>query len=195
MSTNTYVNIPKYFATHAAKPSGNDVIKYTSPYAANDSDDIFSLGLKVLYSFLEVLSNIASTNFKEMQARSKYASDTQDMSNRVDEIIAKAAKGDDKTNEPLPDEVIDFMRRNGITVDGMSIDDYLKKNGPELDKGQLQAVKGALDNEKNRATDTMSQDQLQLQKIMQSYNVCANNISTLQAGLKDLLMTIARSFC
>lgn len=71
----------------------------------------------------------------------------------------------------------------------------LKKNGPELDKGQLQAVKGALDNEKNRATDTMSQDQLQLQKIMQSYNVCANNISTLQAGLKDLLMTIARSFC
>ncbi|OWF75326.1 chemotaxis protein [Yersinia kristensenii] len=181
--------------SYSPKPSGNDVIKYTSPYAVNDSDDIFSLGLKVLYSFLEVLSNIASTNFKEMQARSKYASDTQDMSNRVDEIIAKAAKGDDKTKEPLPDEVIDFMRRNGITVDGMSIDDYLKKNGPELDKGQLQAVKGALDNEKNRATDTMSQDQLQLQKIMQSYNVCANNISTLQAGLKDLLMTISRSFC
>lgn len=56
-------------------------------------------------------------------------------------------------------------------------------------------MKGALDNEKNRATDTMSQDQLQLQKIMQSYNVCANNISTLQSGLKDLLMTISRNFC
>ncbi|MBX9477184.1 chemotaxis protein [Yersinia enterocolitica] len=189
------INIPKYTATHGANPSGVGASKYTSPYAANDSDDIFSLGLSVLYSFLDVLSNIASSNFKEMQSRSKYASDTQDMSNQVDEVIAKAAKGDDKTKEPLPDSVIDFMRRNGITVDGMSIDEYLKSHGPELDKGQLQAVKGALDNEKNRATDTMSQDQLQLQKIMQSYNVCANNISTLQTGLKDLLMTIARNFC
>lgn len=195
MSTNTYISIPKLFTAQAANSSNHDMIKSSSPYAVNDADDIFSIGLKVLYSFLDVLSNIASTNFKEMQARSKYASDTQDMSNRVDEIIAKAAKGDDKTKEALPDAVIDFMRRNGITVDGMSIDEYLKSHGPELDKGQLQAVKAALDNEKNRATDTMSQDQLQLQKIMQSYNVCANNISTLQSGLKDLLMTIARSFC
>lgn len=195
MPTNTYINMPKYFSAHAAKPSENDVIKHSSPYTVNDSDDIFSLGLKVLYSFLDVLSNIASSNFKEMQARSKYASDTQEMSNRVDEVIAEATKGDDKTKEPLPDSVIDFMRKNSITVDGMSIDEYLKKNGPELDKGQLQAVKASLDNEKSRATDTMSQDQLQLQKIMQSYNVCSNNISTLQTGLKDLLMTIARSFC
>ncbi|CQR23283.1 Methyl-accepting chemotaxis protein [Yersinia enterocolitica] len=64
-----------------------------------------------------------------------------------------------------------------------------------LDKGKLKAVKGALDNEKNGATDTITQDQLQLQKVMQSYNVCANNINTLQTGLKDLLTTIARSFC
>ncbi|ELW7357934.1 chemotaxis protein [Yersinia enterocolitica] len=195
MSTNAYVNMPKFFVEQAAKSSGNYIVKNSSPDAINSADDIFSIGLAVLYLNLAVLSNIASAHFKEMQARSKYASDTQDMSNRVDEVIAKAAKGDDKTKEPLPDEVIDFMRRNGITVDGMSIDEYLKSHGPELDKGQLQAVKGALDNEKSRATDTMSQDQLQLQKIMQSYNVCANNISTLQSGLKDLLMTIARNFC
>ncbi|MGE4802526.1 chemotaxis protein [Yersinia hibernica] len=195
MLTNTYISMPEYSSAPAAKPFVGDVKKNIAPYAANNSDDIFSIGLEVLYSFLDVLSNIASTNFKSMQARSKYASDTQDMSNQVDEVIAKAAKGDDKTKERLPDSVIDFMRKNGITVDGMSIDKYLSEHGPELDKGQLQAVKAALDNEKNRATDTMSQDQLQLQKIMQSYNVCANNISTLQTGLKDLLMTIARSFC
>ncbi|HHH2123098.1 TPA: chemotaxis protein, partial [Yersinia enterocolitica] len=106
MSTNTYVSMPKFFAAHAAKSSGNDMIKHSSPYAVNDADDIFSIGLKVLYSFLDVLSNIASTNFKGMQARSKYASDAQDMSNRVDEVIAKAAKGDDKTKEPLPEAVI-----------------------------------------------------------------------------------------
>ncbi|WP_145509466.1 MULTISPECIES: chemotaxis protein [Yersinia] len=195
MLTNNYIDMPRHVSTYAGKALGKDAIKKTESDTINDSDDIFSIGLEVLYSFLEVLSNIASNNFKAMQARSKYASDTQDMSNQVDEVIAKAAKGDDKTKESLPDSVIDFMRKNGITVDGMSIDEYLKKNGPELDKGQLQAVKASLDNEKSRATDTMSQDQLQLQKIMQSYNVCSNNISTLQTGLKDLLMTIARSFC
>ncbi|WP_145519341.1 chemotaxis protein, partial [Yersinia bercovieri] len=135
---------------------------------------IFSMALSVLYSFLGVLSTLAETDFRGMQARSKYARDVQDNANQVDEVIAKASKGDDKTREPLPDSVIKFMRENGIKVDGMSIDDYLKKNGPTLDKGQLEAVKGALDNEKTSATDSMTQDQLQLQKLMQSYNVCAN---------------------
>ncbi|CNI98651.1 MULTISPECIES: chemotaxis protein [Yersinia] len=196
MSTINQVSIPKYLSTHAAKSSGDDVIKSSSPYASNDdSDDIFSLAFNVLYSFLDVLRNLASTDFKGMQARSKYARDVQDNANQVDEVIAKASKGDDKTREPLPDSVIKFMRENGIKIGGVSIDDYLNKNGPSLDKGQLAAVKAALDNEKTSATDTMTQDQLQLQKLMQSYNVCANNISTLQAGLKDLLMTIARSFC
>ncbi|MGE4776543.1 chemotaxis protein [Yersinia enterocolitica] len=195
MSTNAYINMPSFFAAHAAKSSGNNMIQSSPPYAVNDDDDIFSMGLSVLYSFLNTFSVIANDIFRGMQSRSKYATDTQDMSNRVDEAIAKAAKGDDKTKEPLPDSVIKFMRENGITVDGMSIDEYLKKNGPELDKGQLQAVKASLDNEKNRATDTATQDQLQLQKIVQNYNVCANNISTLQTGLKDLLMTISRNFC
>ncbi|CNI63110.1 MULTISPECIES: chemotaxis protein [Yersinia] len=191
----TIISIPKQPSTYAVKSSRNNVINNTVQNKVHDATDIFSMGLEVLYSFLDVLSNLASTNFKGMQARSKYANDTQDMSNQVDKIIAEAAKGDDKTKEALPDAVIDFMKKNGISVDGMSIDDYLQKYGPELDKGQLQAVKAALDNEKNRATDTMSQDQLQLQKVMQNYNVCANNISTLQSGLKDLLMTIARNLC
>ncbi|CFR26352.1 chemotaxis protein [Yersinia kristensenii] len=159
------------------------------------NDDIFSMGLEVLYGSLQVLQSLAGQAFKNMEARSKYANETQGISNRVDSVIAEAARGDDKTKEALPDDVINFMREHGISVDGMKIDEYLKKNGPELDKGQLQAVKASLDNEKNRATDSMTQDQLQLQKYVQSYNVTANNISTLQTGLKDLLTTIARNFC
>ncbi|MBS0056522.1 chemotaxis protein [Yersinia sp. Marseille-Q3913] len=196
MSTSIYKTpIPEHFSTHPTKSSGYDVGKSSSPDASNDADDIFSQGLSVLYSFLDVLKNLAATDFKGMQSRSKYARDVQDNANQVDEVIAKASKGDDKTREPLPDSVIKFMRENGIKVDGMSIDDYLKKNGPTLGKGELEAVKGALDNAKTSATDSMTQDQLQLQKLMQSYNVCANNISTLQSGLKDLLMTISRNFC
>ncbi|CNG42104.1 type III secretion system translocon protein SseB [Yersinia enterocolitica] len=157
--------------------------------------DVFGYGLLVLYEFLNTLSSLARESFKHMRERANYANDVQDMSNRVDEVIADVAKGDDKTKKPLPDDVIDFMRKNNINVDGMNIDDYLKKNGPELDKGQLQAVKASLDNEKNRATDTNTQEQLQIQKATQSCNVCSTNISTLQTGLKDLLMTIARNLC
>ncbi|OWF80272.1 chemotaxis protein [Yersinia rohdei] len=195
MPTNTQVDMQSRLPVNMTNPSDNNVIQNSSPDISKDAHDIFSMGLQVLYSFLDVLSNLASTNFNAMQARSKYATDAQDISNQVDEIIAEAAKGDDKTKKPLSDSIINFMREHGITVSGKSIDEYLKDKGPDLDKGQLQAVKAALDNEKNRATDTMSQDQLQLQKVMQSYNVCANNISTLQSGLKDMLMTIARNLC
>lgn len=195
MLTDTYVKMPGYSIVEAPKSFGKDEIKNYDLNKIKDCIDIFSIGLNVLYLNLTVLSHIGNSYFKEMQARSKYAGDILGKSNQVDEVIAKAATGDDKTKELLPDKIIDFMRKNGITVDDMSIDEYLKEHGPELNKGQLQAVKGALDNERSRTMDTMSQDQLQLQKTMQSYNVCANNISTLQSGLKDLLMTITRNFC
>ncbi|CNH41171.1 Methyl-accepting chemotaxis protein [Yersinia massiliensis] len=191
----TMISKPVSFSNHTVSSSQNNGVKNTISSETNEGSDIFSMGLAVLYDFLTVLNNLAATDFKGMQARSKYARDVQDNANQVDEVIANAAKGDDKTKKSLPESVIQFMRNNDIKVDGMSIDDYLNKNGSMLDKGQLMAVKGALDNEKSSATDTMSQDQLQLQKVMQSYNVCANNISTLQSGLKDLLLTISRSFC
>ena len=191
----TMISKPVSFSNHTVSSSQHNGVNNTISNDTNEGSDIFSMGLAVLYDFLNVLNNLAATDFKGMQARSKYARDVQDNANQVDEVIAKAAKGDDETKELLPESVIKFMRNNDIKVDGMNIDDYLKKNGSKLDKGQLMAVKGALDNEKSSATDTMSQDQLQLQKVMQSYNVCANNISTLQSGLKDLLLTISRSFC
>lgn len=188
-------NSPVLSAANATMSSRNDAVKNGVSVGENEDVDIFRMGLAVLYDFLNVLNKLAASDFKGMQARAKYARDVQENANQVDEVVAKAEKGDEKTKESIPDSVIQFMRNNDIKVDGMNIDDYLKKNGPTLDKGQLMAVKGALDNEKSGATDTITQDQLQLQKVMQSYNVCANNINTLQSGLKDLLTTIARSFC
>ncbi|CNI24709.1 type III secretion system translocon protein SseB [Yersinia pekkanenii] len=203
MVTSTDMNKLDNSSAHIAKYSNNTIGVFDSSKVEDTfnrlnsilSDDIFSMGLDVLYGSLQVLQSLADQAFQAMKARSKYANETQGMSNQVDSVIAEATKGDDKTKKSLPDSVINFMRDNGISVDGMSIDEYLKKNGPELDKGKLQAVKSALDNEKNRVTDTMTQDQLQLQKYVQSYNVTASNISTLQTGLKDLLTTIARNFC
>ncbi|MFW5399109.1 chemotaxis protein [Yersinia sp. 1252 StPb PI] len=198
---NSYLDADKYFNNefdfsvleNKFKNLHNDINNVRNNLG--EHADIYSMGLSAFYEYLDVLESLARSAYEAMHARSEYANNIQDNANQVDSVIAKAAVGDDKKTEPLPDSVIEFMREHGIKVDKMSIDEYLKKNGPELDKGQLQAVKAALDNEKTRASDTMTQEQLQLQKFMQSYNVNVNNISTLQTSLKDLLTTIARNLC
>ncbi|WPM86102.1 hypothetical protein QNH14_14260 [Apirhabdus apintestini] len=53
-------------------------------------------------------------------------------------------------------------------------------------------MKGALDNIGNRASDFISTAQLQLQKMMQTYNVCVSLINSLQSMLSDMNKTIAQ---
>lgn len=116
------------------------------------------------------------------------------MSNRIDEVIADAAKGDDKTRKPVPDVVIKYMRDNGILVDGVSIEDYISKHGGTdgLDKGSLQAVKAALDNSANRDTDLMTQGQLSIQKMTQEINAVVTQMTGLLSKWGDLLSMIAQ---
>lgn len=61
-----------------------------------------------------------------------------------------------------------------------------------LDQAQLNAVKGALENVANRASDFVSSSQLQLQKLMQTYNVSVSLINSLQTMLADMNKTIAQ---
>ncbi len=95
----------------------------------------------------------------------------------MDEVIAKAAKGDAKTKEEVPEDVIKYMRDNGILIDGLTIDEYMAKYGDhgKLDKGGLQAVKAALDNDANRNTDLMSQGQIIIQKCLRSLTLSLPN--------------------
>ncbi|EBY6849563.1 hypothetical protein D5952_14060 [Salmonella enterica subsp. enterica] len=58
--------------------------------------------------------------------------------------------------------------------------------------GELTAIKGALDSTANRATDFVSTAQLQLQKQMQTYNVCVSLINSMQSMLADMNKTIAQ---
>ncbi|MBM7070787.1 hypothetical protein JQC92_01855 [Shewanella sp. 202IG2-18] len=62
-----------------------------------------------------------------------------------------------------------------------------------LDKGQLDAVKSALENTSNRASDYVSQSQLQLQKIMQTYNVTVSLINSMQTMLEEMNKSIAQN--
>lgn len=117
---------------------------------------------------MSLLSDVANQKYAQMQHKADVSRSAQDMANRVDEIIAGVSKKGDKATGELADDVVKYMRDNGITVDGTTIDQYLVKNGEDLDQGKLQAVKAALETVSNRASDFVSQSQLQLQKVMQS---------------------------
>lgn len=159
-----------------------------------DINNPFAYGFSVLDNLQLVLQKIANALFGKINTSTDRARNTQDMSNRMDEVIADAAKGDDKTRKPVPDEVVKYMRDNGILVDGMTIDDYISKQGGTdgLDKGSLQAVKAALDNSANRDTDLMTQGQLSIQKMTQEINAVVTQMTGLLSKWGDLLSMIAQ---
>lgn len=159
-----------------------------------DINNPFAYGFSVLDNLQLVLQKIANALFGKINTSTDRARNTQDMSNRMDEVIADAAKGDDKTRKPVPDEVVKYMRDNGILIDGMSIDDYISKHGGTdgLDKGSLQAVKAALDNSANRDTDLMTQGQLSIQKMTQEINAVVTQMTGLLSKWGDLLSMIAQ---
>ncbi|EEF3101518.1 SPI-2 type III secretion system translocon protein SseB [Salmonella enterica] len=154
----------------------------------------FAEGYSVLLTLLMVIQAIANAKFMDVQKNAERARNTQEKSNEMDEVIAEAAKGDPKTKETVPQDVIDYMRQNGITIDGMTIDQYMAKYGDhgKLDKGGLQALKAALDNDANRNTDLMSQGQLTIQKTAQMLNAVLTQLTGLISKWGDIASMIAQ---
>ncbi|KJY94146.1 secretion protein EspA [Vibrio neptunius] len=115
-------------------------------------------------------------------------------------------------------DVVTYMDQHGIKVDGKRACDYiwslpevgymsgqriskahmqhiadtLQASGG-LDQGKLKAVKAALDTVSNRASDFVSQSQLQLQKIMQTYNVTVSLLNSMQTMLAEMNKSIAQN--
>ncbi|HEI9843751.1 TPA: secretion protein [Morganella morganii] len=183
-------NTPGFTTPDITSGTGNNNTVADNP----DSDNPFAYGFSVLDNLQLALQKIANSFFARINTSTNRARNTQDMANRMDEVIADAAKGDDKTRKPVPDDVIRYMHDNGILVDGMTIDDYISKhkdtNG--LDKGALQAVKAALDNSANRDTDLMTQGQLTIQKMTQEINATITQMTGLLSKWGDLLSMIAQ---
>ena len=64
---------------------------------------------------------------------------------------------------------------------------------PPLDKGQLDVIKGALETDSGRCSDFVTQAQLQIQKTMQSYNVCVSLVNSMQTLLAEMNKSIAQN--
>lgn len=165
------------------------------PTGTLSSDNPFAYGYSVLQTLLMSIQDIANNQYLDIKESAERARKTQQMSNRMDEVIAEVAKGDDKTRKKIPDDVIQYMRDNGISINGETIDQYIKKSGDAsgtLDKGGLQAVKAALDNSANRDTDLMTQGQLTIQKMSQQMNAVITQLTGLLNKWGDICTQIAQ---
>ncbi|EOF6508911.1 SPI-2 type III secretion system translocon protein SseB [Salmonella enterica] len=182
----SHITVRNNFGISSFDTGGQDDLSQKNPFAE---------GYDVLTFLLMVIQAIANDKFMEIQKNSERARDSQEKSNEMDEVIAKAAQEKDpKTKEQVPEDVIDYMRRNGITVDGLTIDQYMAKYGDhgKLDKGGLQALKASLDNDANRNTDMMSQEQLMIQKTSQQLNAVITQLTSLISKWGEISSMIAQ---
>ena len=129
----------------------------------------------------------------QMQSRSDLARNAQDMANRVEEQIAEAAKEGDKATRELPEQVIEFMEKNNVTVDGKNIKKYLEENGNKLDQGKLKAVKSALDTKQGRETDLQTSLQFKMQQCTQRYQSDMTTDNQIFTALNELRKNIANN--
>ncbi|MGU6744064.1 type III secretion system translocon protein SseB [Salmonella enterica subsp. houtenae serovar 6,7:z4,z24:-] len=182
----SHITVGKNFSISNFDTGGQDDLSQKNPFAE---------GYEVLLFLLIVIQAIANAKFMEIQKNSERARNTQQKSNEMDELIARAAQEKDpKTKEEVPAEVIEYMRKNGILTDGMTIDQYMDKYGDhgKLDIGGLRAIKAALDNDANKGTDLLSQGQVIIQKMNQEMNAVLTQLTSLISKWGDISSMIAQ---
>ncbi|MBD9646332.1 secretion protein EspA [Pantoea sp. PNT02] len=160
-------------------------------------DSVFSGGLMTLYMFMEMLSEQANGKYAAMNEASEKSRTAQQHLSAIDALIAAvSAEGDNKATGALPEAVQKYIEENKLEISGVCgfVNGEWKWTGTpgSLNQAQLNAVKGSLENVANRASDFVSSSQLQLQKIMQTYNVSVSLINSLQTMLADMNKTIAQ---
>ncbi|MFP3587726.1 hypothetical protein SCB29_29285 [Paraburkholderia sp. SIMBA_055] len=148
-----------------------------------DYDNLNLLGFAqevMMYGVL-TMQQLGAEKFAQIKANSRLARDAQEMANRVDSALSTYINPSDPRK--LPDGVADFMGPNGILVDGKSI--YELPMG-QLTKGQMQAIKAAIDNFVSRQTDIGQQANLEIQKITTTFNYLIEAIKSLISKMGDL---------
>ncbi len=159
------------------------------------ADNIFAYAYEIMLLLQDVQSSRAYAQFNDIQNASNRARDTQEKANRMDELVTQATKGDGNNKEAVPADVIEYMKKHGIQVDGKSIDNYIKEHAGDygkLDKGSLQAIKVALDNSAGRDSDLSSQAQLTIQKAIQMLNSAISQATNLVSKWGEILQMITQ---
>lgn len=170
---------------------------------AGQGDGVLGDGAAVLAKFMVLYTDLAQQKYDVMKAKADRARESQQEANYVSSVISDIKDVEKGGN--LPQEVLDYLRAHHIEItargkDGDStgdIDSYLqsigKGLGNSLTKGELDVIKGALDTDSGRSSDFVSQSQLEIQKITQSYNVAVTTINSLQTMSAEMRKSIAQN--
>ncbi|MBC8642924.1 secretion protein EspA [Caballeronia sp. EK] len=157
---------------------------------------ITSDGIAVLYKFMNLYTDQAQQKYEQMSYKADRSRNSQQVANQVDAIIAQLSKPDEKGNIPM--SVLEYLKQNKIMITANEdIESYIKSHGDwtglKLSKGDLEVVKGALESDSGRCSDFVSQAQLQIQKYLQSYNVCVSMINSMQSMVAEASKRVAES--
>lgn len=186
-----------FSATSAVSVSSNS--EFYSATSVN-GDIVMSGGIAVLYEFMTFFTEMANIQYAEMSAMADRARQSQEYVNVIDNLINGLETPEDTAT--LPPDLIAYMKSQNIYVDynpttgkGGPIDKWLNDighpSGSGLNKGELEMVKIALESDASRCSDFVTESQLQIQKVMQSYNVCVSLINSMQTLLAEMNKSIA----
>jgi secreted effector protein SseB len=161
--------------------------------------DPYTGQMNVLFELMALTMRMSDQLVKDTTKLKDAGNDAQDNANKIDDIINDIIR-DDSTNpeekkRPIPAEIIEFFRKNGIQIDGKNIDEWLKENSPNgVDQGQFMKLKTAASNYARRASDFVTQANLDIQRMLGYFNTQATMAMNLQSGQTDLNKGIANKF-
>lgn len=192
-------------STNGLMGTGINSVDYNSyiKQVASNGDQIMSGGITTLMNFMNLYSDLAQSKFDVMNARANRARNSQQAANAIDATISQLT--DASSTAAIPSDVLAYLRSNNISISvqnngntsSQSIDQYLASightDGAGLNKGQLDTIKAALETDSSQCSDFVSQSQLQIQKTMQSYNVCVSLINSMQTLLAEMNKSIAQN--
>ncbi|CAI1197090.1 type III secretion system translocon protein SseB [Serratia quinivorans] len=188
--TNAINNVNNISGARAVNDVADDNIAYLS---AMKNHSLMGTAMVTMENIMQLFTELANAKFAQMTEKSSVSRDAQEMANRVDRELAKLAQPD-STGE-LPADVIEYMRKNNVLVDGkQTIDDFLQgKDASKLKKDDLTAIKGSLESASNRASDFVQQSQLKLQQLMQNFNTAVTMANSIQSMNAESTKSIAQS--
>jgi secreted effector protein SseB len=159
----------------------------------------FGRGILTMSQMMGLLYRFADQRMNEMETQMKVSENAQNMSNKMEAVIAKINDAV-KDRTTIPDDVKQYLEKNGIAVDGKSIDDFIKDNtttsdsgATGLDKAALMNVKTALENQSSQASNFVQTSQLRIQQVMQTYNIATQMTNSLQSMGAEMNKSIASS--
>jgi secreted effector protein SseB len=170
--------------------------------------DPYTGQMNVLFELMALTMRMSDQLVKDTTKLKDAGNDAQDNANYLDDFINRLINGEGVTDDridpggpkrlQLPMEIFLFFKDNNIQIDGQNVVDWVRENfnggSPYLDQGQFMKFKTAASNYARRASDFVTQANLDIQRMLGYFNTQATMAMNLQSGQTDLNKGVANKF-